>query len=175
MKYVTMELGGKSPCVILPDASVEDAVNGAMMANFFSTGQVCTNGTRVFVPESMKSEFEKVLLQYMDNIRAGDLFDPNTNFGPLVSETHYKKVNQYIKHGIESDKAKLIYGGLGKPDNASPNGFWVKPTVFTDCPWALFMDIANARRTGNCRRLRLKSSCASDGVSEMRGIRAILP
>ncbi|KAF2208028.1 hypothetical protein CERZMDRAFT_49948 [Cercospora zeae-maydis SCOH1-5] len=133
MKYVTMELGGKSPCIILPDAAVEDAVNGAMMANFFSTGQVCTNGTRVFVPKSMKSKFEKVLLEQMANIRAGDLFNENTNYGPLVSEAHYKKVNVYIKHGIETDKAKLIYGGLGKPDNASPNGFWVKPTVFTDC------------------------------------------
>lgn len=133
MKYVTMELGGKSPCIILPDAGVDDAVNGAMMANFFSTGQVCTNGTRVFVPRSMKSKFETLLISQMDNVRAGDVFDPNTNFGPLVSETHYKKVNQYIKHGIDTDKAKLLYGGPGKPTGASGNGYWVKPTVFTDC------------------------------------------
>lgn len=133
MKYVTMELGGKSPCIILPDAGVDDAVNGAMMANFFSTGQVCTNGTRVFVPRSMKSKFETLLISQMDNVRAGDVFDPNTNFGPLVSETHYKKVNQYIKHGIDTDKAKLLYGGPGKPTGAPGNGYWVKPTVFTDC------------------------------------------
>lgn len=136
MKYVTMELGGKSPCIILPDAGIEDAVNGAMMANFFSSGQVCTNGTRVFVPKSMKRQFEKVLLEQMDNIRAGDLFDANTNFGPLVSKVHYEKVLKYIRHGVETDKAKLIYGGYDKPSlpsGTSSDGFWVKPTVFTDC------------------------------------------
>ncbi|KAH9845681.1 putative aldehyde dehydrogenase A [Teratosphaeria destructans] len=136
MKYVTMELGGKSPCVILPDAGVENAVNGAMMANFFSTGQVCTNGTRVFVPKSMLPAFEKRLLEKMGDIRPGDLMDPNVNFGPLVSKVHREKVNKYIKHGIEQDRAKLIYGGLGQPDlpsNASKAGYWVKPTVFTNC------------------------------------------
>lgn len=136
MKYVTMELGGKSPCVILPDAKLDSAVDGAMMANFFSTGQVCTNGTRVFVPASMKSAFEKSLLSKMANIRAGDLFDPNTNFGPLVSRVHYEKVIKYIKHGLETDKAKLLCGGVEAPklpQGASSAGNWVAPTVFTDC------------------------------------------
>ena len=71
MKYVTMELGGKSPLLILPDADVDQAVDGAMMANFFSTGQVCTNGTRVFIPKDMKEVFEKKLLEKMDYIRPG--------------------------------------------------------------------------------------------------------
>jgi betaine-aldehyde dehydrogenase len=135
MKYVTMELGGKSPLVILPDADLENAVDGAMMANFYSTGQVCTNGTRVFVPFQMKAAFEKRLLEKMEFIRAGDLMDPNTNYGPLVSKAHYEKVVGYIKHGIEVDKAKLLYGGLGKPTLPKnlENGYWVKPTVFTDC------------------------------------------
>jgi betaine-aldehyde dehydrogenase len=135
MKYVTMELGGKSPLVILPDADLENAVDGAMMANFYSTGQVCTNGTRVFVPFQMKAAFEKRLLEKMEFIRAGNLMDPNTNYGPLVSKAHYEKVVGYIKHGIEVDKAKLLYGGLGKPTLPKnlENGYWVKPTVFTDC------------------------------------------
>jgi betaine-aldehyde dehydrogenase len=136
MKYVTMELGGKSPLIILPDADVESAVDGAMMANFFSTGQVCTNGTRVFVPREMKEAFEKRLLEKMDYIRAGDLQDPNTNFGPLVSEPHYQKVLGYISHGIGVDKAKLLYGGAKKPEGLPKgleNGYWVRPTVFTDC------------------------------------------
>ena len=136
MKYVTMELGGKSPCVILPDANLENAVDGAMMANFFSTGQVCTNGTRVFVPESMLQAFEKRLLEKMDYIRPGDVMDANTNFGPLVSNVHYDKVVSYIKHGIEVDKAKLLYGGADKPklpQGADANGYWVKPTIFTNC------------------------------------------
>lgn len=136
MKHVTMELGGKSPVIVLPDVDIEQAVDGAMMANFFSTGQVCTNGTRVFVPKSLKSAFEKVLLQKMKEIRAGDLMDMKTNFGPLVSEIHYKKVLGYIIEGIEGDKATLLYGGPGQPDQLPSrlkDGFWVRPTVFTDC------------------------------------------
>ncbi|KNG49401.1 betaine aldehyde dehydrogenase [Stemphylium lycopersici] len=140
MKYVTMELGGKSACIILPDADVDQAVDGAMLANFFSTGQVCTNGTRVFVPEGMKPEFEKRLLEKMQYIRPGDLHNLATNFGPLVSKPHYEKVISYIKHGRENDKATLLYGGPETPswvashDNkAYQNGYWVQPTVFTNC------------------------------------------
>lgn len=135
MKYVTMELGGKSPLIICPDAELEKAVDGAMMANFYSTGQVCTNGTRVFVPASMKSAFEKLLLEKMQYIRAGPLFDEATNFGPLSSATHLEKVASYIRHGIESDKATLLYGGLGQPQvpQELQGGFWVRPTIFTDC------------------------------------------
>lgn len=136
MKYVTMELGGKSPLIILPDTDIEDAVDGAMLANFFSTGQVCTNGTRVFVPLTLKKAFEKRLVQKMEYIRALEPMDPNSNFGPLVSETHYKKVLGYIKHGVENDKATLLFGGPSKPANIPKgyeNGFWVQPTVFTDC------------------------------------------
>jgi betaine-aldehyde dehydrogenase len=140
MKYVTMELGGKSACIILPDADLDQAVDGAMMANFFSTGQVCTNGTRVFVPSWLKADFERMLIQKMQHIRPGDVFDPSTNFGPLVSQAHWERVMQYIKHGIEVDKAKLIYGGVERPewvdsykDRDYQNGYWVKPTIFTNC------------------------------------------
>ena len=136
MKYVTMELGGKSPIIVLPDADIENAVDGAMMANFFSTGQVCTNGTRVFVPEPMKRAFEQKLLEKMQYIRAGNLSNAETNFGPLVSRMHYEKVMGYISHGIKVDKAKLLYGGLEKPEGLPEdltNGYWVRPTIFTDC------------------------------------------
>lgn len=135
MKYTTMELGGKSPVIVLPDADIEQAVDGAMMANFFSTGQVCTNGTRVLVHKSMKQIFEQTLLEKMKYIRPGDLMDMNTNFGPLVSEMHYQKVLGYIRHGIDADRATLLCGGPEKPDGRKglENGYWVKPTVFTDC------------------------------------------
>ncbi|PYI19192.1 aldehyde dehydrogenase [Aspergillus japonicus CBS 114.51] len=135
MKYVTMELGGKSPLIILPDAELENAVDGAMMANFYSTGQVCTNGTRVFVPASMKTTFERRLLEKMQYIRPGPLFDDSTNLGPLSSAVHLEKVLSYIRHGIETDNATLLYGGLGKPSvpQELESGFWVRPTVFTDC------------------------------------------
>lgn len=135
MKYVTMELGGKSPLIICPDADLENAVDGAMMANFYSTGQVCTNGTRVFVPRSWKTAFEKRLLEKVSFVRAGPLFDEQTNYGPVSSEVHYKKVVEYIRHGIENDCATLLTGGPGKPDIPADlqAGYWVKPTVFTDC------------------------------------------
>ncbi|KIW87042.1 uncharacterized protein Z519_12339 [Cladophialophora bantiana CBS 173.52] len=136
MKYVTMELGGKSPVVVLPDVDIDQAVDGAIMANFFSTGQVCTNGTRVFVPKHLKPDFERVLLQKMKYIRPGELMDMNTNFGPLVSKVHYDKVTGYIKHGIEVDKARLLHGGLNQPADLPAHlrsGYWVQPTVFSDC------------------------------------------
>ena len=135
MKYTTMELGGKSPVLILPDADVEQAVDGAMMANFFSTGQVCTNGTRVFVPKQIKRAFESLLVGKMKFVRPGDLMDVNTNFGPLVSEVHHTKVLNYIRHGIEVDKAKILYGGPERPDllQNMKDGFWIRPTIFTDC------------------------------------------
>ncbi|KAJ9655108.1 hypothetical protein H2198_005964 [Neophaeococcomyces mojaviensis] len=136
MKYVTMELGGKSPLIVLPDADVDNAVDGAMMANFFSTGQVCTNGTRVFVPKTMMAEFEKRLLEKMRYVRPGDLFDEKTNFGPLVSRVHWEKVIGYIKHGVEVDRAKLLCGGSGEVQGlpvSMRKGLWVRPTVFTDC------------------------------------------
>ncbi|KAI6866615.1 betaine aldehyde dehydrogenase [Hortaea werneckii] len=137
MKAVTMELGGKSPCIILPDTDLENAVDGAMMANFFSTGQVCTNGTRVFVPESMLPAFQTRLLEKMQDIRPGDLMDPTTNFGPLVSKPHWDKVTGYIRHGIETDRATLLAGGLGPipslPAACSKEGYWIRPTVFTNC------------------------------------------
>lgn len=105
------------------------------MANFFSTGQVCTNGTRVFVPESLIPQFEKILLSKMKHIRAGNVLDPSSNFGPLVSKPHYEKVVSYINHGINNDGAKLLYGGPEKPTVSSDytNGYWIKPSIFTNC------------------------------------------
>ena len=136
MKYLTMELGGKSPLIVLPDANIDNAVDGAMMANFFSTGQVCTNGTRVFVPEALKNAFEQKLLEKMQFIRPGNPLDAATNFGPLISQLHHEKVLGYINHGIQVDKAKLLHGGVEKPEGLPEdlaNGYWVRPTVFTDC------------------------------------------
>lgn len=136
MKYITMELGGKSACIILEDCDIEDAVNGAMMANFFSTGQICTNGTRVFVPDKMKPAFEKALIEKMVFVRLGPPEDRMTNFGPLASQMQYDKVTEYIRHGIEVDQARMIYGGLQKPSGLPAelkNGYWILPTIFSDC------------------------------------------
>lgn len=136
MKYVTMELGGKSPLVVLPDADVDQAADGAMLANFYSSGQVCTNGTRVFIPRSMKQQFERAILEKIQYVRAGDLYDPATNFGPLSSKAHYEKVRSYVKQGIEKDGARLLCGGVEQPTGLPSSlrqGYWIQPTVFTDC------------------------------------------
>lgn len=116
IKYITIELGGKSPVIILLDSDVDNAVDRTMMANFFSIGQICTNGTRVFVHEDHKAEFETRLLQKISYIRSGDLMDPNTNFGPLVSKFHYDKIIDYIRHNIDVDKAKLLCGDIEKSE-----------------------------------------------------------
>ncbi|KAL8382070.1 hypothetical protein RB595_006045 [Gaeumannomyces hyphopodioides] len=136
LRSVTMELGGKSPLIVLPGADVAQAADGAMMANYYSSGQVCTNGTRVFVPRALKADFEAAVLERIPHVRAGDLFDPATNFGPLSSRVHLDKVEAYVRHGVEVDKARLLSGGVGRPEGvpeALSAGFWIRPTVFTDC------------------------------------------
>ena len=99
LKEVTMELGGKSPLIIFPDADLDRAADIAVMANFFSSGQVCTNGTRVFIHRSQQARFEAKVLERVQRIRLGDPQDENTNFGPLVSFPHMESVLGYIESG----------------------------------------------------------------------------
>ncbi|GGM22074.1 betaine-aldehyde dehydrogenase [Pseudomonas asuensis] len=132
LKEVTMELGGKSPLIIFEDADLDRAADIAMMANFFSTGQVCTNGTRVFVPSALKERFEAKILERVQRVRLGDPQDPNTNFGPLVSTAHMENVLRYIEHG-RSEGARLLCGGERVTTGEFANGCYVAPTVFTDC------------------------------------------
>ena len=127
-----MELGGKSPLIIADDADLDLAADIAMMANFYSSGQVCTNGTRVFVPAKQKAEFEHKILERVARIRAGDLFADDTNFGPLVSFPHRDNVLRYIESG-KREGARLLCGGEALKGDGFDNGAWVAPTVFTDC------------------------------------------
>ena len=125
LKHVTMELGGKSPLVIFDDADLEDAVGGAIMANFYSSGQVCSNGTRVFVQKGIREAFVKRLAERLGNAVIGDPMDPETSFGPLVSARQMEIVQSYIAKGVE-EGATLVTGGerLDKP------GFWLTPAIF---------------------------------------------
>ena len=132
LKEVTMELGGKSPLIIADDADLDLAADIAMMANFYSSGQVCTNGTRVFVPAKQKAEFEHKILERVARIRPGDLFADDTNFGPLVSFPHRDNVLRYIESG-KREGARLLCGGEALKGDGFDNGAWVAPTVFTDC------------------------------------------
>ncbi|KGD70666.1 betaine-aldehyde dehydrogenase [Tatumella morbirosei] len=132
LKEVTMELGGKSPLIICEDACLDLAADIAMMANFYSSGQVCTNGTRVFVPTELKSDFEEKIIARVARIRAGSPEDADTNFGPLVSFSHRENVMRYIRSGINQG-ARLLAGGHELSGADFENGAWVAPTVFTDC------------------------------------------
>ena len=100
MKHVTMELGGKSPLIIFDDASLEDAVGAAMLANFYSAGQVCSNGTRVFVQKGIKARFLARLAERAATIVMGDPLDEATQMGPLVSELQRDKVLAYVQHEL---------------------------------------------------------------------------
>nr|BDD69330.1 betaine aldehyde dehydrogenase [Verruciconidia persicina] len=136
MKGITMELGGKSPLVVLPDADVEEAADVAMVANFFSTGQVCTNGTRVFVPDTLLEKVEQALVKRCrEGIRMGMPRSEETNFGPVVSSAHQEKVISYILHGKQVDKARVLYDGAVDAQRAKPtaDGFWVPPVIFSNC------------------------------------------
>ncbi|TBU87640.1 betaine-aldehyde dehydrogenase [Phytopseudomonas dryadis] len=136
LKEVTMELGGKSPLIIFDDADLERAADIAVMANFYSSGQVCTNGTRVFVPRALQARFESKVLERVKRIRLGDPQQDATNFGPLVSFAHMESVLGYIDKGRQ-EGARLLTGGERVTEGAYANGAYVAPTVFTDCTDAM--------------------------------------
>ncbi|KXU95137.1 betaine-aldehyde dehydrogenase [Caballeronia megalochromosomata] len=132
LKEVTMELGGKSPLIVFGDANLERAADIAMSANFFSSGQVCTNGTRVFVERGVIEKFEALVLERVKRIRIGAPDDPNTNFGPLASAAQLQKVLGFIESG-KREGARLVAGGARLTDGAFSRGQYVEPTVFADC------------------------------------------
>jgi betaine-aldehyde dehydrogenase len=132
LKDVTMELGGKSPLIICDDADLDLAADVAMMANFYSSGQVCTNGTRVFVPRGRLAAFEAKLLERVKRIRIGDPLAKDTNFGPLVSAAHMQRVLEHIASG-KADGARLVCGGERLTEGALGKGCYVAPTIFSDC------------------------------------------
>ncbi|WP_182084050.1 betaine-aldehyde dehydrogenase [Aureimonas sp. ME7] len=132
LKEVTMELGGKSPLLILPDADLDRAADIAMMANFYSSGQVCTNGTRVFVPSTLKAALEDKLLERVARMRIGDPLDPSVNFGPLVSFAHMERVLGFIEAG-KREGATVLTGGHRLGGEPFDRGAFVAPTIFTDC------------------------------------------
>ncbi|TWG65310.1 betaine-aldehyde dehydrogenase [Aminobacter sp. J44] len=130
MKHATMELGGKSPLIIFDDADVENAVGGAMLANFYSTGQVCSNGTRVFVQNGIYERFVERLTQRTAKIKIGDPLDPQTQMGPLINKAQHDKVTGYIRIG-QDEGATLHHGGGVPRLQGFENGFYVEPTIFT--------------------------------------------
>ena len=127
IKHVTMELGGKSPLIIFEDADIENAVSGAILGNFYSSGQVCSNGTRVFVHKDIKDAFLARLSERLATAVLGDPQDPETSFGPMVSARQMEIVQGYIAKG-EAEGARLVCGG----NRLDQGGFFLAPAVFAD-------------------------------------------
>jgi len=132
LKNVTLELGGKSPLIIFNDAHVDNAVSGALLANFYSSGQVCSNATRVFVHRSIKAAFLERLLKRVNAMRIGDPMNPETQVGALISEEHMHKVLGYIARG-RAEGARILTGGMRVTRGELAKGFFVAPTVFDEC------------------------------------------
>lgn len=132
LKEVTMELGGKSPLIVFEDADLDNAVSGAMLANFYTQGEVCTNGTRVFVHESLYDEFLCRLKARTEKLVIGDPTDRATQIGALISAAHMEKVLEYIQQAKDAG-ARLVCGGERVTENGLDKGNFVQPTVFADC------------------------------------------
>ncbi len=133
LKDITMELGGKSPLIVFDDADIDNAVSAAMLGNFYTQGEICTNATRVFVQKNLYPKFIERLLERIDkNIVAGDPMDPETNFGALISNKHHQLVLSYIQKGLDYG-ATLLCGGKALTPEQAPNGYFVAPTVFGNC------------------------------------------
>jgi len=130
VKRVALELGGKSPNVILPDADLSKAVPGGVQGAYLNSGQTCTALTRMLVPRSKLAEVEALAKAAAESFTPGASEDPNTRLGPLASETQWDRVQGYINKGVE-EGARLVTGGPGRPEGLE-KGYFVKPTVFSD-------------------------------------------
>jgi len=130
LKHVTMELGGKSPLVVFDDCDLDAAVSAAMLANYYTQGEVCSNGTRVFVHERIHAAFMAKLVPRVEALRIGDPLDPKTQIGALISKDHLDRVLDYIEAGRAAG-ARLVAGGTRPPN--LPAGNFVSPAVFDAC------------------------------------------
>ena len=130
IKRVTLELGGKSPNILLDDAPFEEAVPRGVAAAYLNSGQSCSAHTRMVVPRAELERVEELARQTAEEFRVGDPADPDTKLGPVVSERQLARVRDYIERGI-SEGAKLVTGGAAPPDGQA-RGYFVQPTVFSE-------------------------------------------
>jgi betaine-aldehyde dehydrogenase len=132
LKKVTLELGGKSPLIVFADADLDAAVTAAMLGNFYTQGEICSNGTRVFVEAPVLDEFLARLVARTRRLRLGDPLDRRTDVGALISKRHQRKVLAYIRAGKRAG-ARLLCGGSPPRDPSLARGHYVEPTVFAAC------------------------------------------
>jgi aldehyde dehydrogenase (NAD+) len=130
MKRVTLELGGKSPMIVLDDADFDTVMPFVLASGFANSGQACIAGTRILVPQARLAEFEDAIRAAVEAIKSGDPRDPTTSIGPMVSQRQWDRVQSYIRKG-QDEGATLLTGGEGRPE-ATRDGWFVRPTVFTN-------------------------------------------
>jgi aldehyde dehydrogenase (NAD+) len=130
MKRVTLELGGKSPTILLDDAVLDKAIPAALILAFMNSGQACAAGTRLLVPKSRLDAVKRAIVDAMPSIAVGAPADPKTGVGPMVSQKQYERIQSYIHKGIE-EGAEVLVGGEGHPPGFE-SGYFVKPTVFVN-------------------------------------------
>ena len=130
MKRVTLELGGKSPTILLDDAALDKAIPAALILAFMNSGQACAAGTRLLVPQSRIEAVKRAIVDTMPSFAVGAPADPKTGVGPMVSQKQYERVQSYIRKGIE-EGAEVLAGGEGRPEGFEA-GYFVKPTVFVN-------------------------------------------
>lgn len=127
-KKVSLELGGKSPYIVLDDVDIKEAAKATTGKVVNNTGQVCTAGTRVLVPSRIKDAFLAELKEQFSQVRVGNPREEGTQVGPIISKKQFDQVQNYINKGIE-EGAELFYGGPGKPDGLE-KGYFARPTIF---------------------------------------------
>jgi aldehyde dehydrogenase (NAD+) len=130
MKRITLELGGKSPTILLDDADVAQAIPAALTMAFLNSGQACAAGTRFLVPRTRFEDVKRAIADAMRAFTVGDPADPKIAVGPMASQKQYERVQSYIRKGIE-EGAEVLVGGEGRPEGLKA-GFFVKPTVFVN-------------------------------------------
>jgi aldehyde dehydrogenase (NAD+) len=130
MKRVTLELGGKSPTILLDDANLKEAIPAALAMAFLNSGQACAAGTRLVVPTKQLDAVKRAIVEAMPAFPVGDPADPKTAIGPMVSQKQYDRVQSYIRMGI-AEGAEVLVGGEGHPKGLE-TGYFVKPTVFVN-------------------------------------------
>jgi acyl-CoA reductase-like NAD-dependent aldehyde dehydrogenase len=129
IKRVTLELGGKSPNIILPDADFDAAVASSFQGMYFNSGQACNAATRLFVPKDRFDDVVAGLVERARSARVGPGLDSETELGPLVSGEQLERVTGYIESGVD-EGAELLVGGKAHPEGTPPNGYFLEPTLF---------------------------------------------
>jgi aldehyde dehydrogenase (NAD+) len=188
MKRVTLELGGKSPLIVVDDADSTRAVAFALLVGFQNSGQSCTAATRVLIPASRRDELLAALKAGVEAMKVGPATDPGSAIGPMVSRKQFERVQRYIQTGIE-EGARVLTGGPGRPAGLE-NGNFVRPTVFVDVDAAMtiareeifgpvlcvitYTDDADAIRIANDSIYGLHAYVAGTDVARAEGIAARL-